>query len=297
MLQLVSVVLNLLLIAAFIASAGGWLKLVRRRWGLSPRSFIESIVPVRPRERPFWTLADFLVMLGSMMLVSQLVVLWMTSQGWVEPPAAGDELRPSTTSDFLASIAATSIGGLGGIAIVLLWLRLFDQDARRQLGLSCQSGDVGLGLRSSLMILPPVMLVSAAVAYFVPYEHPVLESLAALSTPIVLAACFLGTAIVTPLVEEFMVRVLLQGALQAIADHGTEEHAAWTPRAFWPVLVSSLIFSALHFGQGAAPVPLLVLSLALGYLYRQTGSIVPPMIVHMVLNALTLIVEVLKLQS
>jgi membrane protease YdiL (CAAX protease family) len=221
----------------------------------------------------------------------------MVSQGWIERLPAGEALRPSTTSDFLASIAATSIGGLAGIAIMLLWLRLFDHDAPRKLGLDFCSEDLWLGLKASLLILPPVMLVSAAAAYFVKYEHPVLESLTHVSTPTVLFATFIGTAIVTPLVEEFLVRVLLQGALQGIADRGTDEETTWTPRAFWPVVVSSLIFSALHFGQGAAPIPLLALSLGLGYLYRQTGSILPPMIVHMVLNGLTLIVEFLKLQS
>jgi membrane protease YdiL (CAAX protease family) len=236
-------------------------------------------------------------MLGSMLLVSQLVIVGMISQGWIEQPAAGEALRPATASSFLASIAATSIGGLSAIGIVLLWLRLFDDDAPRKLGLTFCSEDVAVGLRASLMILPPVMLVSAGAAYFVPYQHPVLESLARVSTPAVLLASFIGTAIVTPVVEEFMARVLLQGALQRIADQGTDEEMRWTPRAFWPLVVSSLIFSALHFGQGAAPIPLFVLSLGLGYLYRQTGSIVPPLIVHMILNGLTLIVEFLNLHS
>ncbi len=164
------------------------------------------------------------------------------------------------------------------------------------------------------MILPPVMLVSAAVDLFVPYEHPVLESLAKIATPGVFVATFIGTAVVTPLVEEFLVRGLLQGSLQGIADRDPEDDspwysraftstspardADWTPITYWPVVVSSLVFACLHIGgQGAAPIPLFVLSLGLGYLYRQTGSLTPPIVVHMVLNGLTLIVEFLKLTS
>lgn len=54
--------------------------------------------------------------------------------------------------------------------------------------------------------------------------------------------------------------------------------------AIIPIVLTSLIFGFLHFGQGAAPIPLFVLSLGLGFLYQRTRSLVPCFIVHFLLN-------------
>jgi len=51
-----------------------------------------------------------------------------------------------------------------------------------------------------------------------------------------------------------------------------------------PICISSLIFAMLHIDQGAAPIPLFVLALGLGYLYWRTGQLLPCIIVHMLLN-------------
>ncbi len=199
-----------------------------------------------------------------------------------------------TAESLLASTVASTIAGLSAAAILIAWLQLFRRDAHRELGLMLTSSDVGLGLKAALMLLPPVLLISAGVSHFVPYEHQVLDVLAELSSPAAIAAIFFATAIVTPFVEELFFRVLFQGALQRMADRGGDEEASWRPRAYWPIVASSAIFAALHSGQGAAPIPLFVLALGLGFLYRQTGRITAPMIVHMVLNGLTLLVEIAK---
>ena len=54
--------------------------------------------------------------------------------------------------------------------------------------------------------------------------------------------------------------------------------------AYWPILVSSLCFALVHWGQGLAPIPLFVLALGLGYLFRQTGSLIACITVHFLLN-------------
>ncbi len=297
MVDAILIAINVLLLIAAAASAAMWIVLIRNRI-LQPDpdvSFLESIVPSRPRSQPLdprWMIASVLVMLGSMILVASLVSAWMIQQGWMQqPPTAAADL---TVESLLASTVASTIAGLSAAAILIAWLRLFRSDAHRQLGLTVTSSDVWLGLKAALMLLPPVLLVSAGVNHFVPYEHMVLDVLAELSTPAAIAAIFFGTAIVTPFVEELLFRVLLQGALQGLADPGDDEEASWRPRAYWPIVASSAVFAALHLGQGAAPIPLFVLALGLGFLYRQTGCIAVPMIVHMVLNGLTLLVEFAK---
>jgi len=49
----------------------------------------------------------------------------------------------------------------------------------------------------------------------------------------------------------------------------------------------------MHIGQGAAPIPLFFLALALGYLYRQTGRLWPCIMVHMILNTFTIVIVIL----
>ena len=63
---------------------------------------------------------------------------------------------------------------------------------------------------------------------------------------------------------------------------------SWTTQSHWPIYVTAAIFAALHLGQGAAPIPLFVLAVVLGYLYRKTESILPCIVLHMLLNAFSL---------
>lgn len=54
-----------------------------------------------------------------------------------------------------------------------------------------------------------------------------------------------------------------------------------------PILISSFVFAILHWGHGAAPIPLFFLALGLGYLYQKTRSLTPCVVVHMLLNGQT----------
>lgn len=212
---------------------------------------------------------------------------------------------------------------------------------------------VGLGLVAAWLILPPTMLMMGAVSALQEYSHPVLDALKPSDADAgpdfaVFAALFFTTAIVTPVVEEFWFRGLLQGGLQRLADARTDAvkwgmtgtraseetlpalnetgdpfqppqfeptlsndgpgtrvdlaslpdpstRTDWVPTAIWPLLVASLLFAVMHWGQGLAPIPLFFLSLGLGYLYRQTGSLIPSIVVHFVLNGFTMSATFLEL--
>lgn len=69
----------------------------------------------------------------------------------------------------------------------------------------------------------------------------------------------------------------------------SEECAPVRSPPSWPVLVSSGIFALLHWGHGPDPIPLFVLALGLGYLYRQTHRILPGIVVHMALNGVSML--------
>jgi membrane protease YdiL (CAAX protease family) len=58
--------------------------------------------------------------------------------------------------------------------------------------------------------------------------------------------------------------------------------------AVWPILVSAALFALAHFGNGPDPIPLFILALGLGYLYQQTHRVWPCIVVHMLLNGLSM---------
>ncbi len=72
---------------------------------------------------------------------------------------------------------------------------------------------------------------------------------------------------------------------------GTVDQSPRLPSKEWgPIAISSILFAAMHIGQGPAPIPLFFLALVLGYLYRQTHRIWPSLVVHLLLNGCTMAV-------
>jgi membrane protease YdiL (CAAX protease family) len=233
-----------------------------------------------------------------------------------------------------------TLAGLISLGLTLLWLKFVAGCSRAHLGLTMKANDIALGFKSAWWFIPPVLIISVLASLLIPYEHPVLETLANTAVPGTWVMLFISTAIIVPFVEEFMFRVVLQGGLQRFADpqtssmnessldiaegeptdvsdgtdsasqtwladayqppvenstrvdsHDIDTTQAWRPQSFWPIVVTSILFAMMHLGQGAAFIPLFFLSLGLGYLYRQTGRITAPVIVHMILNGVTMVAE------
>jgi membrane protease YdiL (CAAX protease family) len=63
------------------------------------------------------------------------------------------------------------------------------------------------------------------------------------------------------------------------------------PSRLWPlpILISALIFALLHWSHGPDWVPLSVLGVGLGYLYQRTHRATPSIVVHFLLNSLSMI--------
>ena len=85
-----------------------------------------------------------------------------------------------------------------------------------------------------------------------------------------------------------------QASGQERQNPDNEQSGNWEPVSYWPLIAASLIFALMHLGQGAAPIPLFLLSVGLGYLYRQTGSLIPCIVLHMILNSITLLATLLQ---
>ena len=56
-----------------------------------------------------------------------------------------------------------------------------------------------------------------------------------------------------------------------------------------PIITSALLFALLHLGHGPAPIPLFFFALALGYLYQKTHRLWPSLVLHCLLNSVSLL--------
>lgn len=177
------------------------------------------------------------------------------------------------------------------------------------------------------LLVPAVLAIHQGLTWWFDYQHDTLDVVGALKAEgrwsAVAVTCFYA-AVWTPLVEELVFRVMIQGYVEQCLRHGRNFHrwvvgpltpaagkvlgleqvAAWSQAGggaksgvrdgfgswgFWaPIVISSLLFALAHSGQGAAPIPLYVLALGLGFLYKTTGNIALCVLIHSLLNGLTL---------
>lgn len=328
MAQAIFYALNGFVILAILASLSFWIRrLVTRYVGSAAPT---PLVPLTPRETPRWTVGEFILMFGLLIVCFAAIDFAFVQLGWKQPAAAmadavettqapdapavdptsdtanaepDDPVKAATGPSMLPVLAINSLAGMMAMGITMLWLTFVTRCSFSHLGLTANWRDTMLGMRGAFWFIPPVLVISMLASQLVAYEHPVLDTLAANKMLGTWAMLFLSTAVIAPVVEEFMFRVMLQGGLQRLADPLLEPaslsdassndaaRATWQPQAFWPIVVTSIVFAMMHVGQGAAYIPLFFLSLGLGYLYRQNGSIWPPLIVHVILNSLTMAVE------
>ena len=365
-------VVSLLILLAFLSSLWKWVALIiqgKRLFGTNP------LVRLRARPRPYWSVIHAGVFYGFVIVASVIMSGIASAVGWIDLKALAEEDSPISVAQLLISstamLAATVLTMLIALPLKPRLAERVDEGTaddelveheRPGFGWRFQRGDVSLGLLAAWLILPPTMLMMGAVSAFQEYSHPVLDALKP-DDPnqgpnyAIFIALFFTTAIVTPIVEEFWFRGLLQGGLQRLADAsgdtrrwflqhnkdcfetagGDSEDVQtvseletdqietgnpfqspyedpavsltsadnvvpnsgtrtdWTPTAVWPMIVASLLFALAHWGQGLAPIPLFFLSMGLGYLYRQTGSLIPPITVHFVLNGFTMSATLLEM--
>ena len=254
------------------------------------------------------TIAIWMAMqLVAVVLVPMRMGIGLKELGNLESMPA-DQMLEFTGWVMLSQLAATLL------TIVYLLIR---HRRVQWLGLRASFGEKLLvGIVSSFMLIPIVMAIQMFVTTLIPYEHPTLDSLVEnFSLPTAIWA-WIAAVGVAPLTEEFFFRGIIQSWLQRVFDYD-EPKEVWfiggpviantaresdketeTQRLlrFWsPVLITSVLFALMHMGQGPAPIPLFFLSLGIGYIFRMTGSFIPCVIIHLILNSLSMIVLTLTI--
>ncbi len=176
-------------------------------------------------------------------------------------------------------IAATRFQG----GVVCFWLGVGHRRLRRRVGLVAVLSVAALGL------CPVVRDITALVIlWFAPgYEFSPHATVKALHDPTqpagVIAVLWLAAVVVAPVAEELFFRGLLQTFLATVVRN-----------RWYAIVLSSIVFGAVHFQQPSATPALAVLGLLMGYAYERTGSLIPPIAIHAVFNLKTLVWDALS---
>lgn len=310
--------LSVAILAWLFTSLGLWIWAIRRV--VTGREVLDQ----EPRAPFPGGFSEVLICVGVYMLVGAVLAPQILPNA---PPKAllpdGTLDAAAQAERMIPMIVLNSAATLSAVAAVLAWMG-WQGLSPRKLGLVPKPIDLVIGGVASIMLLPPVFILQGILSLLIQYHHPLLDILQRPQPITVLAAMAISSTLIAPLAEEFFFRGLLQGWLGRLAGVGRRtaiepqsspenapepesgssmaeglhpeqpyqpSHVEHLPqlqsRPWWPIVVTSLFFAVVHMGQGPAPITLFFLALGLGYLYRQTGRIWAPIVVHMALNGLS----------
>ncbi|MFM2096455.1 MAG: hypothetical protein RIS70_3579 [Planctomycetota bacterium] len=292
-----------------VASACGWLMLGLRRRGRP------WIAPTARRPAPWGILETILVILVSLVVPLLFALAWLAFRG-VSPAEYEALLKDGADSGFPPlQVEMMVVDGTARlisivVAAALIAIRLRPTAADWGISVSALRDDLTISIVAFVLIVPPVLLLKWLLLQTFPDQleeaHPLIQRVRAHPDSLqIFAVTAFSAVLVAPLFEEFLFRLILQGGFERWATTGSpfsdpgSRMEPSPPTRFWPVWASSAIFAAMHLGHGIDPVPLFILALGLGYLYRQTHRLGPPILVHGMLNCLTmaqLLVEVISKQ-
>lgn len=302
---------QLIMLVVLAGSGAGWTLAIGRMARKQP------VLLRVPRSPVPWGLLDLLLATVLIMAFQLINAFVLTKEFGIDPTRGWDKLP---VHDVARVLFCESAVNLAAIAIALAAIGLRTRARAPDFGMS-QSHvrqDLWLGAVAFAMLAPVVYGLQRILTIWFPYDHPLISVLEKHPKPILHAAVFFSAVVAAPIVEEFFYRVLWQGWLQAFAARRTDflqlvlgntaapipdrdgepatDDSYRTATAAPPtlsaelsaILASSALFASMHVSQGAAPIPLFVLALGLGYVYARTGRVLPCIVVHVLLNACSL---------
>jgi membrane protease YdiL (CAAX protease family) len=249
--------LSLLAVTVLLAGGCAWFLLLlklalSRRWIPQPAaaSIAEALsaigisrdlplVPFAPRRAVPWGLFDLIALVAIWLIGLVAGSIAMRQAGWLQETKGVAELTLSEQQTVIAGNLAISVLI---IAIGLPLIALRSGARLSDFGWSPRHilTDVRLGLIGFVMLAPPVYAVQGLlVQFWQPSKHPLVEMFQSSPDPRFFALLFVAAAVVAPLFEELVFRVLLQGFLEeAFRFHG-EVHELFFGTAHRPPLQPS----------------------------------------------------------
>lgn len=303
----------------------------------------QPLLPVEPWRPRVWGLVDLLMILIAVFVGQSLfavIGVRILNLDVAAIRAAEGELPLS-----LSMIA--SLGNLAAMAAGVLWIQARFSVGPSHIGFSARNlpWHLLLGLLVGLATLPViyVLMIVVSLGLDTEYAHPLIEQMTEQGSFLAYIYGVITAAIIAPLAEEFLFRVILQGWMQSIpfksvfanifgefprsasasagssfgsgalaSDAGVAmlsaenpyavmsapaetllsnqqsldmhmESAQWIP-PIWPSVVTGILFGLAHWGYGLSFIPLIILGIVLGLVYRATHSIWPCVLIHFMLN-------------
>jgi len=181
--------------------------------GLSPRL---PLIAWNPRRPVPWALIDLVILIGVYVVGSLAVSAILHRTGWIEGANEVQKLSLEQRKVFIVGNLAVSVFIL---AIGLPLVSLRTKAALRDFGWSLADvwNDLRLGCIGFVMLAPPVYALQGLLVYFwKPSKHPLMEMFKGTPDDSFFALLFVSAAVVAPLFEELMFRVLLQGFLEKV---------------------------------------------------------------------------------
>ncbi len=300
-------------------------------WVLVTIALGNPLIPHAPRRivpwGPFSVLAVLVLFLG----VQFVAVNGYAIAKWF---SAGMPAKWKPDIPLRDTLLLVSVSNVVMVILAPLLLRLTSGARLADLGLIKRDFALNLarGAGTCFLLLPIVYaLMLVAVHYWPAQKHPIeiaIRSDRSLATVILTG---FAAVIAAPLAEEMLFRGILLGWLwklglkrrdpvdvafldvepdvdpfaSAIVANPEAPVVEYLGNPFadnWQMdwlanVTASLIFAGLHYGQWPAPVPLFILSLGLGELYRRTGSLVAPIAMHATFNGLSTVVMILAARA
>lgn len=195
---------------------------------------------------------------------------------------AGASLQVRLAAGSIAMLLATTVSAAHLLLRGAGWPSL-------GLGLDRLRDDARLAVAGLALLIAPLLGLAAVLDRFVPYRHAIVDFLHANRDPLSIGLVVFAAVVAAPVAEEFLFRRVLQGWLEGWIEPREPRWGGVTA-----ITLSSLAFAAAHVGQGMAWVPLFFFGLVVGYLARQTGSIVPGILLHGLFNAVSVALVVFQ---
>ncbi len=196
--------------AVFFASLWLWPVVIARKIN-KPTA---PLVPWSPRRSVPWAFIDFFLLVGLWILAS--VVVRYSLKHLAMLPAGVDMENPSPDARLAVLIGNTAVSlSILGLGLPLIGLRT--GASPRDFGFSLQHvlDDLRLGLIGFILLAPPVYaLQGLLVKFWKPSHHPLVELFQGAPDPLLFGLLFVSAAIVAPVFEELIFRVLWQGFIE-----------------------------------------------------------------------------------
>ena len=246
---------------------------------------------MRLREKPYWIQLIVLVlfMLGGMLVFSSLgTVIIMLLYHTPQMLEASDPVTAIRISQTLTTIGTFLVPAL--LFAYCQNRQWFDYNAANR---RPKQSMVNMVLILSITLLPVVGVLASFNEFIMPQEgavaefmrdmeeaaNHILELVTTQRSSWDLIANLLVFAVLAGVCEEFF----FQGSLQPLLMN-------WTKNPHVGILLTALIFSALHF-QFYGFIPRFLLGVYLGYLFYWSRSLWLPILAHVLHNALTILVD------